>query len=421
MHGIATAFALACLSSTIALAGPGHSGDEGHAHDGPATTSAQSPRIVATSEAFQLVGILKNGRLTIYLDSEPDNVPVTDAKIVVSAGGKPAEATPVKDGTYTLAAGDWAKPGENEMQFSIAAAGKSDLLGGVLIVPGAATGTAPKVAVSQMAVLAAHMPPVRQLVGGGLLLGLGIVIGLLFSRRRAPVAAAAVALICASAMFGSSALAGPGHSGDEGHAHGPEATAGLSDTASRLPDGSVFVPKPTQRLIEVRTGIVKMAEARRHVRVPGRVVAAANGLMVDVSLYDQADPERIRAAHAVAPSGASAEVKLADRGTEVRQNAVPVAFTVPAAAPAALKVAGQRVTVILETGDLIKGVVLPRSAIVTAPNGQSVVFEHTEPERFTPKAVVYEALDTTRVIVTSGLADGEKIVLGAAGLINQVR
>jgi hypothetical protein len=171
----------------------------------------------------------------------------------------------------------------------------------------------------------------------------------------------------------------------------------------------------------VRTGIVKMAEARRHVRVPGRVVAAPSGLIVDVALYDQADPERIRAAHAVAPSGATAEVKLAERGTEVRQNAVPVAFTVPASAPAALRVAGQRVTVILETGDLIKGVVLPRAAIVTAPNGQAVVFEHTEPEKFTPKAVVYEALDTARVIVRSGLADGEKIVLGAAGLINQIR
>jgi hypothetical protein len=79
------------------------------------------------------------------------------------------------------------------------------------------------------------------------------------------------------------------------------------------------------------------------------------------------------------------------------------------------------VTVVLETGEPIKGIVLPRAAVVTAPNGQSVVFEHVEPEKFTPKQVLFSALDTERVIVTSGLGDGEKVVLQAASLINQVR
>jgi hypothetical protein len=422
MHCIAAAFALATLSATTAaIAGPGHSGDEGHAHDGPAATSAQSPRVSATSEAFQLVGILKAGKLTIYLDREPDNAPVSDAKITVSVGGKPVVATATKDGTYELVAGDWAKSGEAEMQFAIAAGGKNDLLGGVLVVPGSAASVAAARPHSHFAALRSHLPPLRHLAVGALLLGFGLVVGNLLARRRSVVAGVAVALITASVALTPSAMAGPGHSGDEGHAHGPEAGAGLSDSASRLPDGSVFVPKPTQRLIEVRTGLASMSEARRHVRLPGRVIASPNGPMVDVALYDQTDPDAIRGAQAIAPSGATAELKLASRGTELKQNALPLTFSIAANAPATLKAVGQRVMVVIETGEPIKGIVLPRAAVVTAPNGQAVVFEHTEPERFTPKLVIFTALDTTRIVVTSGLADGDKVVLQAASLINQVR
>lgn len=419
VHCITAALALFCAFST-AVAGPGHAGDEGHSHDGPAARSAQSPRVVATSESFQLVGILKAGKLTLYLDREPDNVPVTDAKITLGAGNSSVEATANQDGTYEVAAGEWAKPGENEMQFTIEAADKHDLLAGVLIVP-SATGHAPAAAKPFPADLRAHLPPLRQVFGGALLLASGVVIGLLMARRRVAVAAVLLAALCISVLPAPQVSAGPGHAGDEGHSHGPEAGTGLSDTASRLPDGSVFVPKPTQRLIEVRTGLATTSQSRRHVRLSGRVASSGTGPVIDVALYDQVDPDAISAGQAVAPSGARSSITLATRGTELKLNALPLTFSLAGDAPAALRVVGQRVTIILETGDPIAGIVLPRATVVTAPNGQSVVFEHTEPERFTPKQVLYAPLDTERVIVTSGLADGDKIVLQAAGLINQVR
>src|SRR5947207_245894 len=46
------------------------------------------PRLVTKSEAYELVGILRGERLTIYLDRFEDNSPVTDASITVAIDGE---------------------------------------------------------------------------------------------------------------------------------------------------------------------------------------------------------------------------------------------------------------------------------------------------------------------------------------------
>jgi hypothetical protein len=73
------------------------------------------------------------------------------------------------------------------------------------------------------------------------------------------------------------------------------------------------------------------------------------------------------------------------------------------------------------SGNPVTGIVMPRAALAQAPNGQTVVFEHKEPETFIPRAVRTEALDSQRVLVVSGLKDGDKIVIRNAPLVNQVR
>ncbi len=386
-------------------------------------TSSQSPRVVATSEAYQLVGIAKAGKLTIYLDREPDNVPVTTAKITVSVGAKSAEAVPASNGTYEYPADEFVKSGDHELQFTISADGKTDLLAGVLTVPGQVDAAAGQAKPNgRLAQLTERLRRVPVWAAGLLLFGLGIGAGSLLSRNRAGTAAASLAIALAVAAGSvDPAAAGPGHAGDEGHAHGPEQGAGLSDQASRLPDGSVFLPKPTQRLLEVRTRLAETGQASRVVTLPGKVVSSANGPVVEVALYDQLGTDAIRAAHAVGPAGAKAALQAAIRSSELRNNATMLTFALPAAAPATLRAIGQRVSVLLETGEPVKGTILPRAAVVTAPNGQSVVFEHTEAERFTPKLVLFAPIDADRVVVTSGLAAGDKIVIEAASLINQVR
>jgi multidrug efflux pump subunit AcrA (membrane-fusion protein) len=46
---------------------------------------------------------------------------------------------------------------------------------------------------------------------------------------------------------------------------------------------------------------------------------------------------------------------------------------------------------------------------------------HVEPERFEPKPVRTQPFDATRVIVSAGLAEGDRIVVRGAELINQIR
>lgn len=63
---------------------------------------------------------------------------------------------------------------------------------------------------------------------------------------------------------------------DEGHDHGEAASAASGDSPKRLPDGSVFLPKPAQRQIGMRTLIVTEAELPRSLELAGKVVMDPN-------------------------------------------------------------------------------------------------------------------------------------------------
>ncbi len=80
---------------------------------------------------------------------------------------------------------------------------------------------------------------------------------------RSPLLAITLTL-CAA--FASTAWAGPGHD------HGDAPPAATGNGPRRLPDGSVFLPKPSQRQMGVRTLPVKLAPLARTTTLPGRVV-----------------------------------------------------------------------------------------------------------------------------------------------------
>lgn len=61
---------------------------------------------------------------------------------------------------------------------------------------------------------------------------------------------------------------------DDGHDHGPAPT--VSGGPQRLPDGSVFLPKPAQRQIGVRTVEVTQQQLPRAVELNGRIVMDPN-------------------------------------------------------------------------------------------------------------------------------------------------
>jgi membrane fusion protein, heavy metal efflux system len=67
----------------------------------------------------------------------------------------------------------------------------------------------------------------------------------------------------------------PAHAG-EGHDHGDSAAAPSANGPQRLPDGSVFLPKPAQRQLGVRTASTESAELSRSVELNGTVLVDPN-------------------------------------------------------------------------------------------------------------------------------------------------
>ncbi|MBL8483017.1 MAG: efflux RND transporter periplasmic adaptor subunit [Rhodocyclaceae bacterium] len=71
------------------------------------------------------------------------------------------------------------------------------------------------------------------------------------------------------AALASSTSAHEGHD----HAAAPLPAASTADRAERLADGAIFVPKPAQREMELRTLVAEPASARRTLPLNGRVIA----------------------------------------------------------------------------------------------------------------------------------------------------
>src|SRR5579863_2436492 len=94
-----------------------------------------SPRLVAQSSDFELVGTARGRTLTIYLDRFADNQPVAAAKRDVEVDGQSMSATAEPNGVYTLTANWVAQAGNHDVVFTILSDQGSDLLAGTLEIP----------------------------------------------------------------------------------------------------------------------------------------------------------------------------------------------------------------------------------------------------------------------------------------------
>ena len=117
--------------------------------------------------------------------------------------------------------------------------------------------------------------------------------------------------------------------------------------------------------------------------------------------------------------GRTLELTFQGAGLTDRSQAIPVHFAVEGDTRG-LRV-GQLVTVHASTGKEVQGLAVPRTSILRAANGQTIVFEHTTPERFEPRIVRVESLDAERAMVLDGLEPGKRVVVQGAELLNQIR
>ncbi|MFC7692754.1 efflux RND transporter periplasmic adaptor subunit [Paeniroseomonas aquatica] len=170
-------------------------------------------------------------------------------------------------------------------------------------------------------------------------------------------------------------------------------------------------------------GVVASARA-----VAGQVVAAQDvlfqivdpaGLWVEALVFVGDAAMDLRGATASVRGSPPMRLALQGFGRAVQQGATLAQFRV--VEPMAGLSLGQPVTVVAEVAEPIRGLVLPRAAVVRAPNGEQVVWRHLKPEIFAAAPVRIEPLDAARVLVAAGLAAGERVVVQGAGLVNQVR
>ena len=104
----------------------------------------------------------------------------------------------------------------------------------------------------------------------------------------------------------------------------------------------------------------------------------------------------------------------------LREQALPLAFRAEGPALSQLAV-GQPVAVVVQSRRQVGGVSVPAASLMKNPANQSIVWVKTAPERFEPRVVTVEPLDGATVVVTSGLAAGDRVATQGATLINQVR
>lgn len=249
-----------------AWAGPGHDhGDEAPA----ATTGSASPRVTAHSDLFEIVGVVSKDEMTLYLDRYATNEPVKDAKIDIEIGNIKGVATAQADGSYVFKNDVLAKPGDLAISFTVQAGKDADLLAGDLKIGSSVDDHSDDVASKPWLRWAAY--------AGGALLLIAIAAAVLRRRKRSTkFASNATCLVAAYALFISAtaindAVAGPGHD------HGEEAApAGNSNAPKRQLDGSVFLPKPSQRQLQIRTEMAEEKSLPKSIELTGRVIADAN-------------------------------------------------------------------------------------------------------------------------------------------------
>ncbi len=527
---------------------------EGHEHGAPPTpvSSTVAPRADATSSDFELVAVARGDQLTIHLDTFKENRPVERAELEIDAPGgilKPKEIAP---GVYSVRGPFLQNAGTYDLAITVTAGALVDILTTTLKIPDAVAADARPRSFFGWADPALAGGVRQRLPSSDLPGALWIIIGfaggiasmLLVKRLRR--ATALLFLVSLPWIAPSPADAGE--------------TAQLvaaRDVSQRFPDGALFVPKPTQRILALATAFTEQKSYRRSVELPGRIIPDPNGSgLVQASVGGRlASPpggfkrlgtpvkagdilayvrpplgaadatsqqqqareldqqisivsrkvERLRAIEKIiarnqledaelefkglqsrranleranrepeplvspvdgvlaasnAVAGQMAEpnavifqivdparlwvealsfepqatggmaqglfadgkkinLTFAGAGLADRNQSIPIHFAVTGE-PVGLR-AGQLLTVLAETTEERAGIALPREAILRSSNGQSIVYEHTYPERFVAREVRIEPLDAERVLVLSGLEPGKRIVTQGAELLNQIR
>jgi hypothetical protein len=139
------AAALFLFFAAGAMASPGAHGPNGEHLDGPtqaASGASKAPRMEARSEAFELVGQLRDDEFSMLINRFETSEPVLNAKVEIETGALKAAAKFHADmGDYAVDDAAFLKalkaPGAHAVVVTVMAGAESDLLEGTLTSEGA--------------------------------------------------------------------------------------------------------------------------------------------------------------------------------------------------------------------------------------------------------------------------------------------
>lgn len=268
---VTAAFVLA----TSVVQAPAH---EGHDHGAAKSVVVPAlPRAETASEAFELVAVASAEEIVIYLDRFATNEPVPDASIIIETPHGSAEAKRATDGTYRLAAPWIASPGRYDLIATVTKSSEADVLPFTLEIPHASQPAAISSGLFGSAMAAGIKDRISVGDSGAMFALLAVFLlggfaGLLIARWRQRTAAVVIAV----AILPFFALSAFSHEGEDHSAPASNLSARTRDVAQLLSDGSVFVPKSTQRILAVRTIVSEPSVFRRTVELPGRIIPDPN-------------------------------------------------------------------------------------------------------------------------------------------------
>lgn len=110
--------------------------DDGHGHEhgrSPSTIAGPAqPRFAATSDLFELVGVLDGRRITLYLDRADDNSPVDTAEIELEIGADKLKAVRHGEDAFEVELAAEPAAGRLPVTAMVTVGGEADLLAGEL-------------------------------------------------------------------------------------------------------------------------------------------------------------------------------------------------------------------------------------------------------------------------------------------------
>jgi RND family efflux transporter MFP subunit len=463
-------------AADLALAHEGHD----HGNDKAALDITSLNRAATASEAFQVVAVQDGETLRLTIDHLSTNAPVIGASVTVTIGTMEHKAIAQPSGTHTIVTSDLAKPGRHELIISIKAGNVSDLLITALDVPEPVKSPGkPRIVADTPARLSdgsVFLPKITQRLisvatvpaaEASIETAVTLVGRIIADPNRSGVVQSTIAGRISAADGGLPRLGQPVTAGQvlgvvipsysaidltNVQQTGADLDQQIALAQNRVDQFRPLVRSNTLSPERLRTVEIELENLRKRRAtlatsqrvelltapvdgviagmraLPGQVVSPQDvlfqivdpkSLWVEALVFDPSVPDLAGEANATVASAPSLKLTFIGRSRALQQLSTQMHFAITDAPPS-LNI-GSAVTVFARTQERTSGLIVPKAAVVTAPSGEAIVWVHRDPERFHPRTVKMRPIDGDRVLIEAGIDQGDRVVISAAELINQVR